>query len=160
MTETLSLLGHRNGDRRPAETGHARPTREDLEMIDRTRAARDLLASKWKVDLLYLLARGVHRYSRLYDNLKGASKKMLTDSLRGLERDGFVERMVFPEVPVRVEYSLTQLGWSVTQLLIDLADWAGEYLTDVEDARRRYDQAKSETDAAPPPGWRGLDAAA
>jgi DNA-binding HxlR family transcriptional regulator len=133
---------------------------EDLEMIDRTRAARDLLASKWKVDLLYLLARGVHRYSRLYDNLKGASKKMLTDSLRGLERDGFVERMVFPEVPVRVEYSLTQLGWSVTQLLIDLADWAGEHFPDVEDARRRYDQAKSETDAVAPPGWPGLNAAA
>ena len=57
-------------------------------MIERTRAARDLLASKWKVDLLYLLARGGHRYSRLYDNLRGASKKMLTDSLRGLERDG------------------------------------------------------------------------
>jgi DNA-binding HxlR family transcriptional regulator len=109
---------------------------------------------------LYLLARGVHRYSRLYDNLKGASKKMLTDSLRGLERDGFVERMVFPEVPVRVEYSLTQLGWSVTQLLIDLADWAGEHLPDVEDARRRYDQAKSETGAVAPAGWPRLDAAA
>src|ERR671930_1614479 len=136
------------------------PTREALEMIERTRGARDLLASKWKVDLLYLLARGVRRYSRLYDNLKGASKKMLTDSLRGLERDGFVERMVFPEVPVRVEYSLTQLGWSVTQLLIDLADWAGENFTDVEDARRRYDQAKSETDAVAPASWSGLDAAA
>ena len=58
-----------------------RLTREDLEMIERTRAARDLLSSKWKVDLLYLLARGTRRYSRLYDNLSGASKKMLTDSL-------------------------------------------------------------------------------
>jgi DNA-binding HxlR family transcriptional regulator len=160
MTETLSLVEQRNGDRRPVGVARARPTREDLEMIDRTRAARDLLASKWKVDLLYLLARGVQRYSRLYDNLKGASKKMLTDSLRGLERDGFVERTVFPEVPVRVEYSLTQLGWSVTQLLIDLADWAGEHFPDVEDARRRYDQAKSETDAFARPGWPGLDAAA
>jgi DNA-binding HxlR family transcriptional regulator len=160
MTETLSLVEQGNGDRRTAGVARARPTREDLEMIDRTRAARDLLASKWKVDLFYLLARGVHRYSRLYDNLKGASKKMLTDSLRGLERDGFVERMVFPEVPVRVEYSLTQLGWSATQLLIDLADWAGEHFPDVEDARRRYDQAKSETDPVAPPGWPGLDAAA
>src|SRR5215471_8881422 len=56
------------------------PTSEDLEMIDRTRGARDLLSAKWKVDLLYLLARGIRRYSRLYDNLRGASKKMLTDS--------------------------------------------------------------------------------
>jgi DNA-binding HxlR family transcriptional regulator len=67
---------------------------------------------------------------------------------------------VFPEVPVRVEYSLTQLGWSVTQLLIDLADWAGEHLPDVEAARRRYDQAKSETDAVGAASWPELDAAA
>lgn len=108
--------------------------------MERTRAARDLLSSKWKVDLLYLLARGVHRYSRLYDNLEGASKKMLTDSLRGLERDGFVEREVYAEVPVRVEYSLTALGWAATELLMALADWADKYLADVEQARQRYRQ--------------------
>jgi DNA-binding HxlR family transcriptional regulator len=118
-------------------------------MIDRTRAARDLLSSKWKVDLLYLLARGVHRYSRLYDNLRGASKKMLTDSLRGLERDGFVERVVYAEVPVRVEYSLTPLGWAATELLMVLADWADEHLDAVEQARSRYREASgssSDTD--------------
>jgi DNA-binding HxlR family transcriptional regulator len=117
----------------------ARPTGEDIQMIERTRGARDLLSSKWKVDLLYLLARGVRRYSRLYDNLGGASKKMLTDSLRSLERDGFVDRHVYPEVPVRVEYSLTALGWSATELLMTLADWAGEHMLDVEEARSRYD---------------------
>ena len=127
------------------EPGHARPTgqptREDLEMIDRTRGARDLLSSKWKVDLLYLLARGGRRYSRLYDNLRGASKKMLTDSLRSLERDGLVERHVYAEVPVRVEYSLTALGWSATELLMALADWADEHMGDVEEARNRYVEA-------------------
>jgi len=115
-----------------------KPTGVDLEMIERTREARELLSSKWKVDLLYLLARGVRRYSRLYDNLRGASKKMLTDSLRSLERDGLVERQVFAEVPVRVEYSLTPLGWSATELLIALADWADEHMGDVEEARSRY----------------------
>src|SRR5215475_1833347 len=128
-------------------SAHARPTGrltgEDLEMIDRTRGARDLLSSKWKVDLLYLLARGVHRYSRLYDNLRGASKKMLTDSLRGLERDGFVDRTVYAEVPVRVEYSQTALGWSATELLIALADWADEHFADVEQARSRYGDAST-----------------
>ena len=117
----------------------ARPTREDLEMIDRTRGARELLSSKWKVDLLYLLARGVRRYSRLYDNLRGASKKMLTDSLRSLERDGLVARQIYAEVPVRVEYSLTTLGWSATELLMALADWADEHMPDVDEARSRYD---------------------
>jgi len=118
----------------------ARLTSEDLEMIERTRGARDLLSSKWKVDLLYLLARGVRRYSRLYDNLRGASKKMLTDSLRSLERDGLVERHVYAEVPVRVEYSLTRLGWSATELLMTLADWADDHMTDVAEARSQYDE--------------------
>jgi DNA-binding HxlR family transcriptional regulator len=142
-TQYLSAIDT-NGRARPA----GRPTSQDLEMIDRTRGARDLLSSKWKVDLLYLLARGVRRYSRLYDNLRGASKKMLTDSLRSLERDGLVERHVYAEVPVRVEYSLTALGWSATELLIALADWADEHLLDVEEARSRYDEAGRQTRVA------------
>ena len=139
-TQYQPPIGVQDGPR-PA----SRPTTEDLEMIERTREARELLSSKWKVDLLYLLARGVHRYSRLYDNLGGASKKMLTDSLRSLERDGLVERHVFAEVPARVEYSLTALGWSTTELLMALADWADEHLLDVEEARSRYDEASRST---------------
>jgi DNA-binding HxlR family transcriptional regulator len=138
MAELMSVRDNHADRARQADRKNVGPTRQDLEMIDRTRAARDLLSSKWKVDLLYLLARGVHRYSRLYDNLRGASKKMLTDSLRGLERDGFVERAVFAEVPVRVEYSLTALGWSATELLVALAEWADDHLADVEQARLRY----------------------
>jgi DNA-binding HxlR family transcriptional regulator len=138
MSELMSVRDNHTDRARRARRQNAGPTRQDLAMIDRTRAARDLLSSKWKVDLLYLLARGVHRYSRLYDNLRGASKKMLTDSLRGLERDGFVERVVYAEVPVRVEYSLTALGWSATELLMALADWADEHLAAVEQARLRY----------------------
>jgi DNA-binding HxlR family transcriptional regulator len=158
MTQLMSVEGnHAHGARRAGQR-NAGPTRQDLEMIDRTRAARDLLAAKWKVDLLYLLARGVHRYSRLYDNLRGASKKMLTDSLRGLERDGFVERVVYAEVPVRVEYSLTGLGWSATELLMSLADWADEHLVDVEQARLRY-RAASVVSANRPGDFADLEAA-
>jgi DNA-binding HxlR family transcriptional regulator len=137
MGKLMSVGDHASGARSNG-TRSAGPTSQDLEMIERTRAARDILSSKWKVDLLYLLARGVHRYSRLYDNLRGASKKMLTDSLRGLERDGFVERNVYAEVPVRVEYSLTPLGWSATELLMALAEWADEHLAAVEHARLQY----------------------
>ena len=158
MAGVLSDLGNRANGARPIRRRTAGPSREDLEMIERTRAARDLLASKWKVDLLYLLARGARRYSRLYDNLRGASKKMLTDSLRGLERDGFVDRNVYAEVPVRVEYSLTALGWSATELLLVLADWADEHLPDVEQARVRYrDASIPGTDG--PAGFAGLEAA-
>ena len=158
MGELMSVRGnHAHGSRR-AGRQNTRPTRQDLEMIERTRAARDLLASKWKVDLMYLLARGVHRYSRLYDNLRGASKKMLTDSLRGLERDGLVDRTVYAEVPVRVEYSLTALGWSATELLMTLADWADEHFADVEQARLRHRHA-SIPGADGPADFAGLEAA-
>ena len=158
MAEVLSDVGDRENGARPIRRRSAKPTREDLEMIERTRAARDLLASKWKVDLVYLLARGTQRYSRLYDNLRGASKKMLTDSLRGLEQDGFVNRSVYAEVPVRVEYSLTALGWSATELLMALADWADEHLADVERARLRYRDA-SIPGADGPADLAGLEAA-
>lgn len=148
-----------NRDRAPrTERQNTGLTRQDLEMIERTRAARELLSSKWKVDLLYLLARGVHRYSRLYDNLRGASKKMLTDSLRGLERDGFVERNVYAEVPVRVEYSLTALGWSATELLMALAEWADEHLAAVEQARLSY-QRPAVFGGSPPADPTQLEAA-
>src|SRR5262245_35207837 len=126
-----------------------RPTREDIEMIRRTQAARDLLSSKWKIDLLYLLARGVRRYSRLYDNLRGASKKMLTDSLRGLERDGLVERHVYAEGPVRVEYTLRARGGSATGVLIGLAEGAHSHMGEVEEARSRYTEASRPATIAP-----------
>ena len=156
--EGLRGIGGQKNGARPTSRRSAGPTREDIEMIERTRAARDLLASKWKVDLLYLLARGAQRYSRLYDNLRGASKKMLTDSLRGLERDGLVDRSVHAEVPVRVEYSLTALGWAATELLMTLADWADEHLADVEQARLRY-RVASIPGPDGPPDFAGLEAA-
>jgi DNA-binding HxlR family transcriptional regulator len=158
MAELMSVQGNHVDGNRHAGRRNTGPTHEDLAMIERTRSARDLFSSKWKVDLLYLLARGVHRYSRLYDNLRGASKKMLTDSLRGLERDGFVERTVYAEVPVRVEYSLTALGWSSTELLMALADWADEHLADVEQARLAYRHA-SMPGADGPVAFAGLEAA-
>ena len=138
-----------NAPSRMRSTGQ--PTREDLEMSERTRRTRDLLSAKWKVDLLYLLARGTRRYSRLYDHLRGASKKMLTDSLRSLERDGLVERHVYAEVPVRVEYSLTPLGWAATELLMVLADWADAHMPEVLESQSRYDGAGQRAPSAPTP---------
>ena len=66
-----------------------------------------------------LMARGVRRHGRVLECLPGASKKVMTDSLRALERDGMVSRAVFAEVPVRLEYSLTPLGWSLSELLAE-----------------------------------------
>ena len=100
---------------------------EDFEMIERTRAALDLLDSKWSVAVIILLASGMRRHARLVDNLPGLSKKVLTATLRRLEQHGIVARHVYPEIPVRVEYALTPLGWQLTEPLMALYEWAVEH---------------------------------
>jgi DNA-binding HxlR family transcriptional regulator len=100
---------------------------EDFEMIERTRRALDLLGSKWAVDIVFLMASGIRRHARLVDNVPGLSKKVLTATLRKLERDGIVVRHVYAEIPVRVEYTLTPLGWRLTELLMALYEWAVEH---------------------------------
>jgi DNA-binding HxlR family transcriptional regulator len=101
-----------------------RPRRSDLDLIAQADHTLELLHGKWKVHLLVFMARGVHRPSRLLDCLPGASKKMMIDTLRALARDGIVERRIFAEVPARVEYSLTPLGWSLSEPLVALAEWS------------------------------------
>ena len=107
-----------------ASTDRQRARLEDFEMIERTRAALALLESKWSVDVIILLASGMRRHARLVDNIPGLSKKVLTSTLRRLERDGIVSRHVYAEIPVRVEYTLTQLGWQLTEPLMALYEWA------------------------------------
>jgi DNA-binding HxlR family transcriptional regulator len=113
------------------------PPPDDLDLIGNVNHALELLHGKWKVYLLFFMARGIHRHSRLLDCLPGASKKVMIDTLRALERDGLVTRRVFAEVPVRVEYSLTTLGWSLTEPLMSLSDWAEAHAGDVTEARGR-----------------------
>lgn len=112
-------------------------------MIASTHEALALLAAKWKVDTIYLLARGAHRYGELYANLLGVSKKVLTDTLRALERDGLVQRRLYAEVPVRVEYSLTPLGWSLTEPLLALCDWTEANRGEVSLAQRRFAERRN-----------------
>jgi DNA-binding HxlR family transcriptional regulator len=107
----------------------------DFEMIRGTRAVVDLLTSKWSVDVLYLLANGTRRYSEVFYEVGEISKKTLTQTLRALERDGLIARSVYAEVPPKVEYSLTPLGWSLTGTLMAMYEWAAEHLHRVHAAR-------------------------
>jgi DNA-binding HxlR family transcriptional regulator len=100
----------------------------DLEMIRGTRAALGLLAGKWSIEVLYLLASGTRRYSEVLYEVGEISKKTLTQTLRALEHNGLVSRRVIPEVPARVEYSLTPLGWSITGPLMTMYEWAAQHL--------------------------------
>ena len=107
----------------------------DLEMIRGTRAVVDLLSSKWSVDVLYLLANGTRRYSEVFYEVGEITKKTLTHTLRALERDGLIARHVYAEVPPKVEYSLTPLGWSLTGTLMAMYEWAADHGERVEAAR-------------------------
>jgi len=118
-----------------------RPPRSDLGLIEHADRALDVLHGKWKVHLLVFMARGIHRHSRLLECLPGASKKVMTDALRALERDGLVARRIFAEVPVRVEYSLTPLGWTITEPLVALSEWGEAHRREVADARVRARRA-------------------
>jgi DNA-binding HxlR family transcriptional regulator len=111
---------------------HAVPS--DYEMIRGTRDALALMASKWSVEVLYLLATGTRRYSEIFYDVGEVSKKTLTQTLRGLEHDGLVSRRAYPEVPPRVEYSLTSLGWSITHLLMAMFEWSVEHLRSTDRA--------------------------
>jgi DNA-binding HxlR family transcriptional regulator len=111
----------------PQQTDRVRARIEDLEMIARTHEALAILQPKWAPDLIFLIASGIRRHARLVDNRAGLSKKVLTATLRSLERHGIVQRNVYAEMPVRVEYSLTQLGWDLTETLMHLHDWVVDH---------------------------------
>jgi DNA-binding HxlR family transcriptional regulator len=113
-------------------------TREsDRDLIEHADETLDVLQGKWKVHLLVFMAHGVHRHGRLLACLPGVSKKVMTDTLRTLEHDGLVSRRIFAEVPVRVEYSLTPLGWTLTGPLVALSEWAEAHSREVADARSK-----------------------
>lgn len=104
--------------------------------------ARQVLAAlsdKWFSLVAVALARGPRRYGELRKEIAGVSQKMLTQTLRSMERDGLVTRTVTPEVPVRVDYELTALGNSLVPLLRSLKTWAEGHIEEIHGARREYD---------------------
>ena len=109
---------------------------EDFEMIARTREALALLEPKWSVDIIFLLASGMRRHARLFDNIPGLSKKVLTSTLLKLERTGIVSRHVYGDIPVRVEYTLTPLGWQLTEPLMGLYEWSVAHESELAAAKQ------------------------
>ncbi|OIK01282.1 winged helix-turn-helix transcriptional regulator [Streptomyces monashensis] len=97
------------------------------------------LSDKWVSLVVAALAPGPMRYSDLGRKIAGVSPKMLTQTLRTLERDGIISRTVTPSVPVRVDYALTPLGTSLAGLLTAVKAWAETHFDDVRAARETYD---------------------
>ncbi|WP_369248328.1 winged helix-turn-helix transcriptional regulator [Streptomyces sp. R41] len=99
----------------------------------------DRISDKWVSLVVSALAEGSMRYSDLGRKIAGVSPKMLTQTLRSLQRDGIVARTVTPSVPVRVDYELTPLGMNLSCLLTAVKDWAERHIEEVNEARDRYD---------------------
>src|SRR5436305_9656816 len=107
-----------------------------------TRQVLTRIADKWTMLVITLLAEEeMLRFSELRRQIEGVSQKMLTQTLRGLERDGLVTRTVYPTVPVTVEYRLTDLGRSLGETVGAIRSWAYANMEEIEGARERYDYA-------------------
>ena len=100
------------------------------------------VGDKWSMLIVMILADGPRRFNELKRAIDGISQRMLTLSLRGLERDGLVSRSVTPSIPPRVDYELTKLGQSLQKPICGLAMWATENVESIHDAQRRFDAAQ------------------
>jgi len=108
-------------------------------------AVRDVLnrvGDKWSVQVVGMLGDGKKRFSELRRSIEGISQRMLTLTLKGLERDGLISRTVYPTIPPRVEYELTKLGRSLLTPITGLGKWAGQNRERIQIARDRYDKQK------------------
>ncbi|MFN2449203.1 MAG: winged helix-turn-helix transcriptional regulator [Candidatus Baltobacteraceae bacterium] len=121
----------------------ALPIPTDAEMYLGACPMRTVLgrvADKWTVLIVGLLAQArVMRFNELKRAIVGISQKMLTQTLRDLERDGLVQRTIFPQVPPRVEYALTPLGRTLCGPIGELARWANDHIAEVYAAQKAFD---------------------
>ena len=106
-----------------------------------SRDAIDLLSSKWRITILHLLRDDPLRTNVLQGAISDISPKVLTQTLRGMERDGLIDRHIYNVVPPRVEYALTDMGRSLIKPLEDLCHWAQAHVDERNAARKKFDLA-------------------
>ncbi|MBB5856048.1 winged helix-turn-helix transcriptional regulator [Amycolatopsis umgeniensis] len=111
-------------------------TREDCEV----RQILDRVADKWSLLVIALLDRNTLRFTELKYKIDGISQRMLTTTLRHLERDGLVSRTVYPVVPPRVEYALTPMGITLHKTIQSLVSWTEDHQSQIAVARAQYDK--------------------
>lgn len=117
---------------KPTNLRETEPCRRVSQILSR-------IGDKWSVLVVMLLGDGPRRFNELRREIGGVSQKMLSSTLRGLERDGFVTRTVQPTVPPRVDYALTDLGRELLRPVGALGEWAIDNAARIEEARRRFD---------------------
>src|SRR6266436_1879663 len=102
----------------------------------------DRIGDKWSVLVVAMLGEGPKRFNELRRAIASISQRMLTLTLRGLERDGLVTRTVFATIPPRVDYELTDLGRGLQQPVRELGQWAMDHQREIQDARARFDRQR------------------
>ena len=105
----------------------------------RIREILERVGDKWSLQVIFHLGAGTQRFTGLKRSIDGVSQRMLTVTLRGLERDGIVSRTMYPVIPPRVEYALTPLGATLLDAAGTLVSWADAHLAEVDAARAAYD---------------------
>jgi DNA-binding HxlR family transcriptional regulator len=120
---------------------------------DRCLAVREVLnrvGDKWSVFIVGMLGDGPRRFNELRRSIEGISQRMLTLTLRGLERDGLVKRTVYATIPPRVDYELTPLGMTLLEPVQALSAWADEHRTAIQQARAQFDRKAARKKPAQP----------
>jgi DNA-binding HxlR family transcriptional regulator len=107
------------------------------------------VGDKWSVQVVVQLGSGPKRFNELRRIVNGVSQRMLTLTLRGLERDGLVHRTIYPTIPPRVEYRLTELGCTLLKAVRPLGEWAIHNRDQILDARRRFDETDGQASEEP-----------
>lgn len=126
--------------------GHSDVTAPQASIHNDCRGVATVLSrvgDKWSVLVIMMLGERPLRFNELKRMIGGISQRMLTLTLRGLERDGLVTRTVFPTVPPRVDYELTELGRGLSAPVKELGQWAKQHLPDIEGARESFDRRRS-----------------
>ena len=115
----------------------SKPNENDCQA---TREILDRVGDKWSLYIVATLHSGSRRFNELRREIDGISQRMLTLTLRGLERDGLITRTVFPTIPPRVDYELTELGGTLFEPVMALVAWAEQNKSAIAEARRRFDE--------------------
>jgi DNA-binding HxlR family transcriptional regulator len=126
---------------RLSKSGHLDEALVNFKISLAVRKVLNRVGDKWSVQVR-MLGEGEKRFSELRHGIEGISQRMLTLTLKGLERDGLIKRTAYPTIPPRVEYELTKLGRSLLQPITGLAKWAGNNREKIQSARTRYDSAE------------------
>jgi DNA-binding HxlR family transcriptional regulator len=111
----------------------------------RAREVLQRVGDKWSVYVIALLGQGTKRFSELHRSIDGITSRMLTVTLRGLERDGIVSRTIHPVIPPRVEYELTPMGRTLLDTIGQLVSWTDSHLPEIDAARAAYDARHGDT---------------